>query len=150
IGKTHAITDGDACGAAHARTAGGVLCCDGAGPTNCATATIDDGNPCTRDACDSVAGVTHTPLVGQSCSDGNACNGAEVCDATGACKTGAAPVIDDHNVCTTDSCDPLTGVTHTPNPGASCDDGNACNGAETCSAAGVCHAGATVSAGTSC
>jgi hypothetical protein len=150
-GRTHVITDGDGCGGAHARTAGGVLCCDGsASSALCAGVTLDDGNPCTRDSCDAAAGVRHVPVVGQSCSDGNACNGLETCDAAGACKPGVAAAVDDGNPCTADACDPTNGVTHAPIAGASCADANPCNGDETCSAAGICHAAAPAAAGTTC
>ena len=140
-GKTHIIPDENACGAAYARTAGGVLCCDAATTTTCDGATVDDGNPCTRDSCDAFAGVQHQPIPGQSCSDGNACNGLEVCDSSGLCKAGVAALVDDGNPCTTDVCDPTSGVSHTPSPGAACSDGNVCNGSETCSAAGICRPG---------
>jgi RHS repeat-associated protein len=110
---------------------------------DCSGVTLDDGNPCTLDACDSSTGVTHAPVnSGTSCSDGNACNGAETCNGTGTCTNGTPPTVDDANPCTTDVCDPVHGVTHTPvASGTSCVDGNACNGAETCNASGTCVAG---------
>jgi len=86
--------------------------CNGAG--HCAGGTpiaVDDHNPCTVDACDPVAGVTHTPLAaGSSCSDGNACNGTEVCGATGTCQPGTPVNTDSGNDCTVGVCDPATGV----------------------------------------
>lgn len=129
-------SDHDACNGAEV--------CNGAG--GCAPGTspaIDDGNPCTADACDPAVGVTHTPLAaGVACPDGNACNGAETCDGAGACVAGIAPTVDDANPCTVDSCDPLTGVTHTALvAGASCSDGNLCNGPETCDGRGRCDPG---------
>jgi hypothetical protein len=76
---------------------------------------IDDSNPCTADACDAALGVAHIPVAaGTPCSDGNACNGTELCSAIGTCLAGQAPVVDDNNPCTTDACDPAQGVTHTP------------------------------------
>jgi RHS repeat-associated protein len=104
---------------------------------------VDDGNPCTADNCDPATGVQHSPIAaGASCSDGNACNGAEACNGSGACAAGTPPTVDDGNPCTTDSCDAVSGVSHTPiTAGASCSDGNACNGAETCNAIGFCQAG---------
>jgi RHS repeat-associated protein len=108
-----------------------------------AASPIDDGNPCTTDACDPVRGVTHDPVVpGTGCSDGNYCNGFETCDGAGTCLSGLAPQIDDGNPCTADSCDPATGVWHTPLAvGTSCSDGNVCNGVEACNGAGTCQAG---------
>ena len=74
----------------------GTQTCDAAG--QCVTVQpplIDDGNPCTADACDLTTGITHTPLpAGTSCSDGNYCNGAETCDDKGSCLAGL-PVTDD-------------------------------------------------------
>jgi hypothetical protein len=57
--------------------------CNGAG--TCQTGTppvVNDNNPCTADACDSDAGVTHVPLP-----DGTTCNGSGVCTA-GTCSGG--------------------------------------------------------------
>jgi RHS repeat-associated protein len=140
-------SDGNACNGAEVCNNVGV-CQNGSPPT------LDDGNPCTTDACDPAAGVTHTPVaLGTSCSDGNACNGLESCDAAGQCSGGPAPTVDDGNPCTVDSCDPATGVAHVPAAeGVSCSDGNACNGLETCNGAGTCTPGAapTVDDGNPC
>ncbi len=105
---------------------------------------IDDSNPCTTDGCTPAVGVTHTPVAaGTSCSDANACNGTEVCNATAVCTPGAAPPIDDGNLCTADSCDPATGVQHVALPsGTACANGDACDGAEVCNASGTCQSGA--------
>ncbi|MCC6645813.1 MAG: hypothetical protein IT374_09615, partial [Polyangiaceae bacterium] len=129
--------DGDACNGAETCSASGG-CQAGVGPT------LDDGNPCTVDACDAIAGVQHVPLVvGTTCSDGDACNGAETCDGTGACVRGAPPAVDDGNPCTADACSAATGVTHTPvSAGTSCADADSCNGAETCDVTGACVGGA--------
>jgi hypothetical protein len=132
-------SDGNACNGAETCDSGGV-CVSGTAPTT------DDNNPCTTDACDPSGGVTHTPVAtGTSCSDGNVCNGAETCNASAVCTSGTPPTTDDGNPCTTDACDPATGVTHTPvAAGTTCSDGNACNGAETCNATGSCMAGTPV------
>ncbi|MBI4820615.1 MAG: hypothetical protein HY791_30405 [Deltaproteobacteria bacterium] len=101
---------------------------------------MDDGNSCTLDGCDALAGVTHTPVsAGTSCSNGNAC---EACDGTGACANGVAPTVDDGNSCTADGCDALARVTHTPlTAGTSCSNGNACDGLEACDGLGTCANG---------
>ena len=142
-------------GVAHTPVAAGTSCSDGNacnGNETCNAAgtciagtppTLDDGNPCTTDACDPVNGVTHTPVAaGTSCSDNNICNGTETCNGSGSCIAGTPPSLDDGNPCTADSCDPVAGITHTPvAAGTSCSDGNACNGNETCNAAGACTPG---------
>jgi RHS repeat-associated protein len=126
--------------------------CDGVGTCSAAgvceigpAPSIDDGNSCTSDACDPVNGVVHLPVAtGVSCeTDGDACNGVSRCDGAGACATGTAPTSDDNNPCTVDSCDPETGVQHTPRPaGSSCDaDANVCNGDAQCNASAACVAG---------
>jgi RHS repeat-associated protein len=71
------------------------------------------------------------------CDDGNACNGVETCDESGT-HPGTPPVLDDGNPCTTDSCDPATGVHHVAaTNGTTCSDGNVCTTGDTCQA-GVC------------
>jgi hypothetical protein len=129
-------SDGNACNGAES--------CDGAGSCRTGMAPIvDDGNPCTADACDPMMGVTHSPLPpGIGCSDGDACNGAEVCDGGGMCLSGAPLESDDGNPCTADSCDPSAGVSNVPvAAGTSCSNGDACDGDETCDGAGSCAAG---------
>ncbi len=128
----------------------------------------NDGNLCTTKSCDPVLGLVFTPKpAGTSCSNGNACDGVETCNGASACVPGPAPAVDDHNVCTQDSCSPSSGVAHTvswpddgnpctmavacdpvggstqsPSPaGTSCSDGNTCNGSEVCSGQGACVAG---------
>ncbi len=60
---------------------------------------------------------------GDSCDNGDVCDGVSLCDGAGRCVPGAAPVIDDGNACTTDTCDPRTGVSHQP---VLVDDSDAC------------------------
>lgn len=80
------------------------------------------------------------------CDDGNACNGKETCNSSGACVAGKPLNCDDAKPCTTDACDAATGCTHAPvKSGTSCSDGNMCNGAETCDGAGACQAGTALS-----
>ena len=142
-GVTHApvpagtsCTDDNACNGAESCNAGGA-CMPGTAPA------LDDQNPCTTDTCDPATGVAHTPVVaGTSCADGNACNGAELCDSSGECSPGTPPPTDDGNPCTADACDPASGVSHTPvAAGTSCADSNFCNGAEACDSGGTCASG---------
>ncbi len=67
----------------------------------------DDGDPCTKDACDMASGCTITggPLV---CEDGNLCTGPDVCKK-GTCTTGPKILCNDGNECTDDSCDKQLG-----------------------------------------
>ncbi|TMA42628.1 MAG: hypothetical protein E6J81_17090, partial [Deltaproteobacteria bacterium] len=52
----------------------------------------DDGNPCTEDSCDAIAGCQHRALADRSgCDDGDACTGTDRCQA-GVC-TGSNPVV---------------------------------------------------------
>ena len=69
-----ACDDGSVCSEGDACTATGV--CVGQPLED-----LDDGDPCTADACDPVTGaVSHERVApGTSCSDGDACNGAETC-----------------------------------------------------------------------
>jgi hypothetical protein len=96
-----------------------------------------DQEVCTADSCDPTVGCVHAPLPG-ACDDGNACSTNDQCEA-GKCKGGPAPDCEDGEVCTTDSCDPKSGCTHTSKAGA-CDDKNACTTNDQC-AAGKCAGG---------
>src|SRR6478736_3880494 len=144
--------DGIACNDANTCTTG-ETCTAGLCQAGAAVAT-DDGNPCTADACDPVTGVSHTPVsAGIACDDSNLCNGHETCNAIGFCTATSALPVDDGNPCTADSCDPATGVAHTPvAQGTSCSDSNDCNGVEACSSTGQCTAGAvpTIDDGNPC
>ena len=125
----------------------GVELCDGYGtcvssyPPQC-----DDHVLCTEDSCDPLVGCVYRPYPATtSCSDGNACNGLEHCDGAGLCASGAAPDCDDHNACTTDTCNPATGCVYANNTN-SCNDGNACTTGDVAAAAPASpalHASAT-------
>jgi hypothetical protein len=139
--------DGNACNG-NERCLGGF--CAGGTPPNC-----NDNSACTLDQCDPTLGCQHAPVVnGTSCSDGNACNGAETC-RNGSCTAGTPPSNGSScnlgNPCTNgDFCE--TGVCRAgvirPD-GAGCGDGNTCNGNETCQA-GVCTSGTPKPNGTTC
>ncbi|NUN16022.1 MAG: hypothetical protein HUU55_20535, partial [Myxococcales bacterium] len=119
-------SDGDACTLGDVCQLGSCV----AGPA----ANCDDGNVCTNDSCNSATGcvnLNNTSL----CDDGDACTTADTCSG-GACIGGAAPDCDDANVCTADSCDPVTGCENIPTPGP-CSDGDLCTTGDTC-IAGSC------------
>ncbi len=75
----------------------------------------DDGNACTSDSCDTVAGTGKGACVygvnvpkGQACSDGDACTAKDACEG-GVCVGFEPKVCDDGKFCTTDVCDPKRG-----------------------------------------
>lgn len=119
----------------------GQLCVDGQCTAGAPVVCLDDLNECTTNTCDPATGAcVFAPVAtGVACSDGNLCNGADVC-AAGRCFSGTA-VCDDNNPCTADVCDPLTGcASSNVLDGTSCADANLCNGGETC-VGGVCQPG---------
>ncbi len=58
------------------------------------------------------------------CSDGNACNGQEIC-LNGQCHSGTPPNCNDGNLCTSDGCNPATGQCF--HDSISCPPGQSCN-----------------------
>lgn len=116
--------------------------------------SCDDHNPCTNDYCDVEQGCVHEPILGcqvceidTDCSDGDACNGAEVCGESGVCEDAEPLNCDDGNACTNDSCDTVNGCVHemiedcqSCEIDADCDNQNVCDGEEFC-AEGVCQSG---------
>lgn len=123
---------------------------------------INDGNPCTDDACDSKQGVLHLnndgpcddgdPATGDdSCVDGECvgtpitCEAGKYAEDNGLCQLcaddgsgwqGDGEPVDDGDVCTDDLCDADAGVLH-PLNSEPCDDGNPDTGSDICSE-GVC------------
>ena len=89
----------------------------------------DDGNACTIDACDPNTGCTHEPGDG-GCDDGNACTESDTC-TNGFCLGLALKDCGDDNICTDDSCNPLTGCLNTPNANP-CTDGSVCTLNDAC------------------
>jgi hypothetical protein len=95
----------------------------------------DDGDFCTVDDHCGAGVCDGTPLI---CDDGLFCNGLELCDPeNGACLEGAAPAVEDGNLCTVDMCDEDEDkVTHEPDD-ALCDDDDQCT-TDVCTLAGGC------------
>jgi len=112
------------------------VCTEGP-PTDC-----DDHNMCTADSCITSIGCRHSPEPdGTLCSDDNICNGVETCGG-GLCHRPDPLNCDDHNGCTTDSCDRVEGCMHTTlADGTSCDDSLACNGTDVCQGGECTHSG---------
>jgi len=98
--------------------------CTGGQPLNC-----NDGEQCTVDSCNSETGCAYVDFEGP-CNDDDACTVDDFCEA-GICAPGPALICDDGNVCTDDSCNPLTGCGHVQNQ-AACDDGNGCTQNDAC------------------
>jgi hypothetical protein len=86
----------------------------------------DEGDPCQLPVCDPADGACGVPRPdGTPCDDETICDGREVCRA-GVCAAGPAPVLDDGEPCTRDTCHPSGGIAHAPlDDGAPCDDGDA-------------------------
>ncbi len=104
----------------------------------------DDGVACTTDSCDeSTDTCTHLPQA-SLCSDGQFCNGVEICDVLTGCQSGPAVDCDDTVSCTVDVCDENKDLClNTPNHSA-CDDTLYCTGVELCDALAGCQPGTPV------
>jgi hypothetical protein len=97
--------------------------------------------------CDPSTGQCSNPTAtnGTACSDGNACDLNDTCQA-GVCTAGSHISCSASDQChVAGTCDPSTGQCSNPTAtnGTACNDGNACDLNDTCQA-GVCTAGGTV------
>ncbi len=135
----------------------GAVCDDGQACTTADTCSAgacageavvcDDGLACSVDACDEASGACAADMAKCSCvtdadcSDGNACNGQEVCGTDDklcrlgtavACPSSADPCLTSVCVAETGACEP-----EPVKDGAACDDVNACTGKDTCQS-GAC------------
>jgi len=121
----------------------------------------DDGNDCTVDSCDPIAGCQKVPGDGD-CDDGNPCTNEDAC-TSGACKgvvigcndgidctydacdaktgkctnTAKNDLCNDDEQCTDDICDKAKGCTQKAKVDAKCDDGDKCTNA-VCGKTGKC------------
>jgi hypothetical protein len=118
---------GTICGDQSVTTCSGADACDGAGgcstndvPAGTAMAGCDDDNSCTFEQCNG-SGACQNPSKANytSCADGDVCNGNEYC-FSGSCQNGSPPNCIDYDVCTQDSCDPLTGCEFDDGPAETC------------------------------
>ena len=82
-----------------------------------------------------------TPGDPTDCDDHNACT-TDTCDPASGCLHDPVNCIDDHNPCTTDTCDPELGCLFLPNT-EPCDDGNACTVGDVCDG-GLCQPGGPI------
>ncbi len=102
--------------------------CQGGKDVDC-----NDANDCTNDYCWNIKdGLTppgtciHEGIGLLPCDDQNKCTTKDVCSNAGVCG-GKAISSDDANPCTLDSCDPLTGPTHSNDPNGDCGPLAKCN-----------------------
>jgi hypothetical protein len=97
----------------------GISKCDGKG--HCVAGpppVVDDGNPCTTDACDAVRGAVHTPVP---IDDDDACT-LDACDEHTGVISHEPIDLDDKDDCTFDTCDPKSGPKHQkPDPLYACE-----------------------------
>ena len=118
--------DGTACSDASLCSLGDK--CQGGQCIGSKTRACDDGDACTTDGCDSLAGCVFAASAG-SCDDGDPCTLADSCSG-GAC-VGTPVACDDGNPCTADTCDASGACVHAP-ADLPCDDGNPCTLSDGC------------------
>ena len=150
-GTARACDDGKACTVDYCKAGEGCRndalsgpCSDGSACTEgdtcvageCVGSKVDcnDLNPCTIDSCAPATGCVHEKVLSGTCDDGSVCTLGETC-VDGECK-GTKADCDDHNVCTTDTCDPVGSCQHEAAAGK-CDDGKTCTTRDACKE-GVC------------
>ena len=119
--------NGDFCDGVETCNEGLGVCVSGT-PVAC-----NDGVACTTDTCDETSDSCAYTAVDALCTDGQFCNGAEICNPTAGCELGTPVVCNDDIACTTDSCNESTDQCEVANaccgngtlePGETCDDGN--------------------------
>lgn len=129
-------------------TTGGVSACE---PDRCTgVSCTTPPNDCYQatGTCDNTTGQCQYAFMpsGTGCTDPDPCTENDQCNATGVCA-GTPKVVDDNNVCTTDSCVAGAIVNAPVTDGTNCDDGNFCNGVATCQT-GSCAPGTAVTCNT--
>ncbi len=158
-GSSCTLTSPNACMSAPTCTSSGT--CVQATPLATGTA-CNDGNPCTQsDACSAGSCVGGPPVqctaadrchvpgtcspstgcstppaaAGTSCDDGNACNGLELCSASGTCLPGVSTPtgVVSPDGCTTTSCNSALGVQTVAAPGAPA----ACSASQSLAGSGI-------------
>jgi len=116
-----------------------VLGCQSGPATNCG-----DGISCTIDTCNELTDSCEHAPTSALCSDGQFCNGNEICSTLSDCSAGTPVNCTDGIACTTDACNESTDTCdHTP-VNASCSDGLFCDGVELCDPLLGCYSGPSV------
>ncbi len=95
----------------------------------------EDGDPCTKDTCNTDGSCQHVQLGGMPCDDGSVCTQTDKC-LSGKCVGGNQMNCDDNLQCTVDSCDPFAGCVHV----SAADDTGCSNDGNQCTL-DVCKAG---------
>jgi len=86
-------------------------------------ASCSDNDACTTDTCNAGLTCTHGPMPdGSVCEPGDVCSGFSTC-ASGDCVAHAALECEDDNLCTDNTCDPVSGCESTA---VVCDDNDPC------------------------
>ncbi|NOY93909.1 MAG: hypothetical protein GXP55_22225 [Deltaproteobacteria bacterium] len=93
--------------------------CDGAelcieGVCTAGAVPCTDALDCTRESCVEESRECVFEADDSLCSDGDACNGAEICDRVVGCRSAAPLYCNDESSCTVDSCDPAVGCVFSP------------------------------------
>ena len=140
-GKINA-KDGQACDADGTVCSADDACADGACKAGVAV-KCDDNNPCTTDSCDAKVGCKYVANDATCNADGNACTVGDQC-LDKICVAGKLKACNDNELCTKDTCDPVSGdcgFASKPLEGQACDaDGSNCTPEDLC-VAGTCEAG---------
>jgi len=121
-----ACSDGSVCTVSDA--------CQGGICTPGAALPCSDANDCTLDLCSPLTGCKHDANTGPCDADGNPCTEGDYCSAA-SCIAGTVKVCNDGELCTVDSCSPLSGLCHFDGAGADgkgCEDGSVCSVADGC------------------
>lgn len=101
--------------------------------------TCEDGNPCTKNQCQSASGCSFpAEATGTVCDDDSNCTDSDAC--AGSVCAGVVVNCDDDDPCTKDSCTKAKGCDYSIAVGAPCDDLNACTVGDKCNGKGVCAA----------
>ncbi len=93
---------------------------------------VADGVACTMDVCDESLDSCLHIADNAACSDGQFCNGMEICDPLNGCQPGVTPCMPDGVACTLEACDEVADLCTQSAEDLMCDDGLFCNGEELC------------------
>lgn len=103
-----------------------------------------DGVDCTTDTCnEDTDSCDHTP-EDSACSNGEFCDGDEICDLVEDCQPGTPPDCSDAFECTADSCNETTDMCDNVPNNQLCANGEFCDGTEICDPASGCVPGIPV------